>query len=59
LVKKAGKFGFIDQQGSLRIPLKYDFATSFFYGITKVRLGTEWRYLDLNGQCIQNCPSGE
>ena len=37
-VKLNGKYGFIDESGTLVIPCKYDEATEFIYGFSFVKL---------------------
>ena len=42
-------YGFVDQQGEVVIPLKYDEAGEFHKGLVKVELKGKWGYIDKNG----------
>lgn len=43
------RYGFVDKDMNLVIPMKYDEAEDFKDGKAKVRLGDKWIYIDKNG----------
>jgi hypothetical protein len=47
-----GKFGHIDKKGNIRTPLKYDFASYYNNGISMVRIGDKYGYIDINDRFI-------
>jgi len=50
--EKDGKIGFIDTTGKLVIPYKYDWVGYFRGGITKVRIGKHFGYINKKGEDI-------
>ena len=51
-VKKNGKYGFIDINGTEVVPFIYDEAWSFSEGRAEVKKDDKWGYVDLNGNEI-------
>lgn len=47
-----GKWGYINYGGETKIPLKYDDAGSFIYGVARVRQGAKFSAIDFNGKQI-------
>lgn len=47
-VKSGGKYGYMDSCGTLKMPFRYDEATSFSNGASKVRLGNKFTFIDSN-----------
>jgi len=45
-------YGFVDQQGEVVIPLKYDEAGEFHKGLVKVELNNKWGYLNTLGEVV-------
>ena len=52
VVKKAGKYGYVDKQGKLIVPLIYDEAVTLNEGYANVRKGEQWGYLDSLGNVL-------
>lgn len=46
LIKKNGAFGFLDEQGRLRIANRYDSARSFSEGMAAIQLRGKWGFID-------------
>jgi len=51
-VMSQGKWGYINLGGETKIPLKYDDAGSFIYGVARVRQGAKFSAIDFNGKQI-------
>lgn len=49
LVKKAGKFGYVNEQGKITVPLIYDDAMAFSENSGAVSIGGKWGFVDRNG----------
>jgi hypothetical protein len=49
-VSRNGKHGYLDLQGRVVIPLKYDDALTFFHGLAPVKKGDKWGYIDRSGR---------
>jgi len=49
-VSRNGKNGYLDLQGRVVIPLRYDDALTFFHGLAPVREGAKWGYIDRSGR---------
>src|SRR3990167_4286643 len=47
-----GKSGFVDSQGRLAIPLKFDEAMPFAEGLAPARIGDKWGYIDTTGTFV-------
>lgn len=52
LVKKGGKFGFIDKKGIETIEVKYDFYGKQSEGLVPMRKGRIWGYLNYHGEIV-------
>ncbi len=48
-VMKDGKYGFINDEGEIAIPLRFDQAHPFSEDYAAVQLGGKWGYIDING----------
>lgn len=48
----SGKYGFVDKEGSLRIPARYSDVHQFFYGRVAAKEGKHWGYLNQQGKWI-------
>lgn len=53
IVKKGGKFGYIDSLGDLVIPCEFDYAQAFSQGKAQVRKGTDKFTIDVTGKPIR------
>lgn len=51
-VQKAGKVGYVNQEGTVIIPLKYEDGLTFHEGYAAVRIGSKWQYLDSLGNAL-------
>lgn len=51
-VKRNGKWGFIDTQGTVQIDFQFDDALSFGQHLAAVRLGEYWGYVSLRGEIV-------
>lgn len=51
-VKKDGKWGFIDVDGTIKIDFQFDDALSFGQHLAAVRQGDLWGYVSLEGQVV-------
>lgn len=51
-VKQNGKWGFVDTNGQLMIPCKYEEARSFSGHLAAVRQGEYWGYISVNDQMV-------
>lgn len=47
-----GKYGFVDQSGTLRIANRYESVGSFAEGLAPVRIGSQWAYIDANDRIV-------
>lgn len=47
-----GKFGHIDKTGKVRTPLKYEFASYFQNGLSMVRVGDKYGYIDVDNKLV-------
>ncbi len=56
VVKKDGKYGFIDRAGRVTIPLIYQFVSEFSQGRAWVKKDDQFYYINNKGQCVKNCP---
>lgn len=52
MVEKDDKYGFIDKNGNVVIPLKYDRAGSFHEGLAPVCIGDKWGFIDKSGKVV-------
>lgn len=52
LVKRDGKYGFVDSRGRLRIANRYEAAGDFHEGLAPVRLLGKWGFIDPSDQII-------
>lgn len=50
LVMKGGKWGYIDETGTVALPLIYDRAYSFENGLARVEIGNRCAYIDREGK---------
>jgi serine/threonine protein kinase len=51
-VKLNGKYGFINTDKQLVIPIKYESANGFFNGVVPVELNNKWGLIDKNGDVV-------
>lgn len=51
-VSKDGKFGYVDQQGKLIVPVIYQEAMAFSEGFAAVKSESKWGYLDSSGKMV-------
>ena len=49
---KEGKYGYLDNDGKLVIPHKYDDARRFSEGLARVEIGSKWGYIDKEGKLV-------
>lgn len=57
LGEESSRFGYIDAQGKIVIPAKYNGASTFKDGMAYVEEGNEWHYIDVNGTILFTGPS--
>lgn len=55
VVKKNNKWGYVDNTGTVKIPLIYDKAYGFINGVAWVVQNGKNRYINKNGVCVKNC----
>lgn len=55
VVKKNNKWGYVDANGTVKIPLIYDKAYGFINGVAWVVQNGKNRYINKNGACVKNC----
>ena len=48
-VRKDDKYGFVNKQGKVVIPLKYDYVGYFSKGLVNVKKDGEWRVVNKQG----------
>ena len=46
------KWGYINENGTLITPIKYDFVYDFFQGVAMVRIGAQYGLIDTSGKEI-------
>lgn len=49
-VKKRGKWGFIDHEGTVKVEFEWDEVRNFLNGSAAVRRGNEWFFIDITGK---------
>ena len=49
LVSKKGKYGYIDKNGKVVIPLKYEDAHNFKEDMAAVKSNGKWGFIDITG----------
>jgi hypothetical protein len=52
LVRKDGKYGYIDKTGKIVIPPQYANAERFFEGLAAVKIGGKWGFIDKTGTLV-------
>ena len=55
LVKKDGKFGFIDKNGTLVVPCIYGSADEYWEGMACIEMDGKWGFIDKNGTLVVPC----
>jgi len=53
-VQLKGKWGFIDKEGIVQIPMKYSWANGFKGGLAKVKSGSKIHYINHQGHTVQS-----
>lgn len=56
-VRKDGKVGYLDLDGSLAIAPQFDHGGAFSEGLAPVRLGDRWMFIDRNGAVTAELPA--
>lgn len=51
-VRQNGKWGFVDKDGAVVIPLQYEDARSFSNGLAAVKKGEKWGFVDLENNMV-------
>ena len=51
-VRQNGKWGFVDKDGTVVIPLQYEDARSFSNGLAAVKKGKKWGFVDLENNMV-------
>lgn len=51
-VKKNGKWGFIDQEGTVQIDFQFDDARSFGQHLAAVKIDGQWGYVSMSGELV-------
>lgn len=54
VVKKAGKYGYVDENFNIVIPLQYEEAFSFINGVADVSINGKWIKIDKTGKPLPN-----
>lgn len=54
VIKKNGKYGYIDKSGEIKIPLKFTFAESFSEGLAFVKYNGKYGFINKNGNVVFN-----
>lgn len=54
-VKKNTRWGFLNSQNAIVIPLMYDDVNLFNKGLAKVWVDNKYSYININNECVQNC----
>jgi hypothetical protein len=54
-IKKGEKLGYVNQEGKVVIPIKYDYGTHFQHGMAEVKLGGKHFYINSKGECVKDC----
>ena len=55
MVTKAGKKGYVNQEGKVVIPLVYEEAMQFSEGMAAVKKGSRWGFIDSTGKEVVPC----
>ncbi len=55
VVKKNNKWGYVDNTGTIKIPLVYDKAHGFINGVAWVVQNGKNKYINKHGACVKNC----
>ena len=55
VVKKNNKWGYVDNTGTIKIPLIYNKAYGFINGVAWVVQNGKNRYINKKGTCVKNC----
>ena len=55
MVKKNGKYGYIDKSGNVVIPLEFEDAEGFYEGLAAVRIKGKWGFINKNGKVTIPC----
>jgi WD40 repeat protein len=48
--EKNGKYGFVDQNGNVKIAIKYDYCSEFSNGLAKVQIGSKYGFINSTGK---------
>lgn len=56
-VKLGKKIGYVDLQGNVIVPIKYDFGTNFQNGMADVKLNEQHFFINNKGECVKDCPT--
>lgn len=46
MIKRNGRYGFVDDQGRLRIPNRYEEAQPFRHGLAAIKIRSKWGFID-------------
>ena len=49
---RRGRRGFIDRQGQVVVPFRYDYWSSFWRGLIRIQVDEKWGYVDPDGKVI-------
>lgn len=52
LAKLDGRYGFIDKNGTVKIPFKYQDTKGFKYGVSAVKIGSKWGFINDTGELV-------
>lgn len=55
VVRKNNKWGYVDNTGTIKIPLIYDKAHGFINGVAWVVQNGKNKYINKHGACVKNC----
>ena len=55
VVRKNNKWGYVDNTGTVKIPLIYDKAHGFINGVAWVVQNGKNKYINKHGACVKNC----
>jgi hypothetical protein len=57
IVRRGDKLGFMNRQGQIVIPPRFDNAEDFFEGVARVNINGQWAFIDENGSVLFRLPN--
>jgi ribosomal protein L24E len=56
MVRKDGKYGYVNRDGKEVIPVQYERANPFYHNRARVKFKGRWFFINENGHCVSGCP---